>query len=53
MKSAVNYISQHALGLTSVYVRAVAAYALTLRDSGDTVASQLLDRLETLARQKG
>ncbi|XP_044053377.1 complement C5 [Siniperca chuatsi] len=53
MTSAANYISQHALGVKSVYVRAVATYALTLHDPNSMTASQLLDTLETVARQKG
>ncbi|KAK9521964.1 hypothetical protein VZT92_018466 [Zoarces viviparus] len=53
MRSAVNYISQHALGVKSVYVRAVATYALTLRDPDSMAASELLISLEKLARDKG
>ncbi|XP_031694616.1 complement C5-like [Anarrhichthys ocellatus] len=53
MRSAVNYISQHALGVKSVYVRAVATYALTLRDPDSMAASELLNSLEKLARDKG
>lgn len=53
MSSAANYISQHALGLKSVYVRAVATYALTLQDPNSLTASELLRSLEDLARQKG
>ncbi|KAM7390973.1 hypothetical protein PAMP_021696 [Pampus punctatissimus] len=53
MRLAANYISQHALGVKSVYVRAVATYALTLHDPNDMTASQLLNSLERLARQKG
>ncbi|XP_070689559.1 complement C5 [Pempheris klunzingeri] len=53
MASAASYISQHALGVKSVYVRAVATYALTLRDPNSISASQLLSTLESLARQKG
>ncbi|XP_070760148.1 complement C5 [Enoplosus armatus] len=52
MKSAAKYISQHALGVKSVYVRAVATYALTLYDSNNMIASELLSSLERLARQK-
>ncbi|XP_055367268.1 complement C5 isoform X2 [Betta splendens] len=53
MNSAANYISQHALNVRSVYVCAVATYALNLHDSSSIVASQLLSKLENLARQKG
>lgn len=53
MSSAVNYISQHATGVKSVYVRAVATYALTLRDPNSMMATELLISLEKLARQKG
>lgn len=53
MSSAADYISQHAQDAKSVYVRAVAAYALTLHDSSNMMATILLDRLEKLAREKG
>ncbi|XP_069579966.1 complement C5 isoform X1 [Brachyistius frenatus] len=53
MSSAANYISQHASGVKSVYVRAVATFALTLHDPNSMAASQLLGSLENLARQKG
>ncbi|XP_018549132.1 complement C5 [Lates calcarifer] len=53
MRSAANYISQHATGVKSVYVRAVATYALTLHDPNSMMASELLTSLENLARQKG
>ncbi|XP_041643759.1 complement C5 isoform X2 [Cheilinus undulatus] len=53
MRSAANYISQHAPGVRSVYVRAVATYALTLHDPNSMSASTLLSSLENLARQKG
>ncbi|KAL6115010.1 c5 [Pungitius sinensis] len=53
MKSAVNYISQHAQGVKSVYVRAVATFALTLHDASSQEASALLDALEKLALNKG
>ncbi|XP_078027275.1 complement C5 [Epinephelus lanceolatus] len=53
MKSAANYISQHAPGVKSVYVRAVATYALTLHDPNSMAASTLLSSLEKLARNKG
>uniref|UniRef100_A0A3Q3ILA5 NTR domain-containing protein n=1 Tax=Monopterus albus TaxID=43700 RepID=A0A3Q3ILA5_MONAL len=43
----------HAPGVKSVYVRAVATYALTLHDPNSKVVSQLLSSLEALARQKG
>uniref|UniRef100_A0A3Q4BYD7 NTR domain-containing protein n=1 Tax=Mola mola TaxID=94237 RepID=A0A3Q4BYD7_MOLML len=44
---------RHAQDAKSVYVRAVAAYALTLHDSSNMMATILLDRLEKLAREKG
>lgn len=53
MESAVNYISQHAQGVQSVYVRAVATFALTLHDPNNRMAADLLTSLESLARQKG
>ncbi|XP_068617056.1 complement C5 [Brachionichthys hirsutus] len=53
MRSAANYISQHASSLKSVYVRAVAAYALTLHDPDSFAAFSLIDTLERQARQKG
>ncbi|XP_042276163.1 complement C5 isoform X3 [Thunnus maccoyii] len=53
MKSAVAYISQHALTVKSVYVRAIATYALTLHDPNDATASHLFNGLERLAQQKG
>ncbi|XP_077942596.1 complement C5 isoform X2 [Gasterosteus aculeatus] len=53
MKSAANYISQHAQGVKSVYVRAVATFALTLRDASSQEASALLDGLEKVALNKG
>ncbi|KAF7205436.1 transcript variant X1 [Nothobranchius furzeri] len=52
-RSAANYISQHALSVRSVYVRALATYALTLQDSNSEEVSQLITSLEGLARQKG
>ncbi|XP_074495756.1 complement C5-like [Sebastes fasciatus] len=53
MSSAETYISQHAPGVKSVYVRAVATYALTLHDPNSMAASELLSSLEKLARDKG
>ncbi|XP_008299098.1 complement C5 [Stegastes partitus] len=53
MNSAANYISQHASQVKSVYVKAVATYALTLHDPNSMSASLLLGSLENLARQKG
>ncbi|XP_032372446.1 complement C5 isoform X2 [Etheostoma spectabile] len=53
MISAANYIAQHAPGVKSVYVRAVATYALTLHDPNSLAASELLSSLEKLARDKG
>ncbi|KAK1892579.1 Complement C5, partial [Dissostichus eleginoides] len=52
MRSAVNYITQHAPGVKSVYVRAVATFALTLRDASSPIASELMISLEKLARDK-
>ncbi|KAI4786582.1 hypothetical protein KUCAC02_037027 [Chaenocephalus aceratus] len=52
MMSAVNYITQHAPGIKSVYVRAVATFALTLRDASSFTASELTISLEKLARDK-
>lgn len=53
MRSAADYISQHAPAVKSVYVRAVATYALTLHDSNSMVVSQLLTSLEKVSREKG
>lgn len=53
MSAAAHYISQHAPGVKSVYVRAVATYALTLHDPNSMAASLLLNSLENLARDKG
>uniref|UniRef100_A0AAX7TRP4 Complement component 5 n=1 Tax=Astatotilapia calliptera TaxID=8154 RepID=A0AAX7TRP4_ASTCA len=53
ISSAVAYISQHALSVKSVYVRAVATYALTLHDPNSMISFQLISSLEKLARQKG
>uniref|UniRef100_A0A667XN33 Complement component 5 n=1 Tax=Myripristis murdjan TaxID=586833 RepID=A0A667XN33_9TELE len=53
MNLAADYISQHAPGVQSVYVRAVATYALTLHDPHSSTAAQLLTDMENLARQKG
>lgn len=53
MMSAVNYITQHAPRVKSVYVRAVATFALTLRDASSPIASELMISLEKLARDKG
>ncbi|XP_054867538.1 complement C5 [Amphiprion ocellaris] len=53
MNSAANYISQHASEVKSMYVKAVAAYALTLHDPNSMAASQLFGSLENVARQKG
>lgn len=53
ISSSVAYISQHALSVKSVYVRAVATYALTLHDPNSMISFQLISSLENLARQKG
>ncbi|XP_011613600.2 complement C5 isoform X1 [Takifugu rubripes] len=53
MRSAADYISQHAPGVKSVYVRAVATYALTLHDPSSMAASTLISSLENLALEKG
>ncbi|XP_041856086.1 complement C5 isoform X2 [Melanotaenia boesemani] len=50
---AADYISQHAPQVKSVYVRAVATYALTLVDSSNMAVTQLFESLEKVARQKG
>uniref|UniRef100_A0A3B5PRK1 Complement C5 n=1 Tax=Xiphophorus maculatus TaxID=8083 RepID=A0A3B5PRK1_XIPMA len=52
-RSAANYLSQHALNVRSMYVRAVATYALTLQDPSSAEAMMLLTSLEQQARQKG
>ncbi|XP_061624798.1 complement C5 isoform X1 [Phyllopteryx taeniolatus] len=53
MRSAANYISQNALTVKSVYVRALATYALTLHNPNDATSVALINSLETLAKQKG
>ncbi|XP_077418517.1 complement C5 [Vanacampus margaritifer] len=53
MRSAANYISQHAKSVKSVYVRALATYALTLYDPNHAISVALFNSLETLARQQG
>ncbi|XP_028270713.1 complement C5 [Parambassis ranga] len=53
MTAAADYISQHASGVKSVYVRAVATYALTLHDPNSAEANQLYNSLEGLAYEKG
>lgn len=52
-KSAADYVSQHALNVASVYVRAVATYALTLHNPSTMAVSDLLYSLEGLAHEKG
>nr|XP_057928105.1 complement C5 [Doryrhamphus excisus] len=52
-RSAADYISQHALHLKSVHVRALATYALTLHDPSAPTSITLIHSLETFARQKG
>uniref|UniRef100_A0A3B3X547 NTR domain-containing protein n=1 Tax=Poecilia mexicana TaxID=48701 RepID=A0A3B3X547_9TELE len=46
-------LPSHALNVKSMYVRAVATYALTLQDPSSAEATQLLTGLEQQARQKG
>ncbi|XP_077378953.1 complement C5 isoform X2 [Festucalex cinctus] len=53
MIAAANYISQHALSAKSVYVRALATYALTFHDLHHPTRAALFNSLETLAREKG
>ncbi|XP_074526548.1 complement C5 [Halichoeres trimaculatus] len=53
MASAVDYISRKALSVKSVYVRAVATYALALRGPDSAEVFSLISSLENLARQKG
>ncbi|KAM4578048.1 complement C5 [Fundulus diaphanus] len=52
-RDAANYLSQHAMAVKSMYVRALATYALTLHDRNSLEASELLTSLEQTARQKG
>ncbi|XP_011478017.1 complement C5 [Oryzias latipes] len=52
-RSAAGYLSQHARDVKSVYVRAVATYALTLHDPNSIAVSELISSLESVARQKG
>ncbi|XP_072243255.1 complement C5 [Leuresthes tenuis] len=52
-RKAADYISQHAPSAKSVYVQAIAAYALTLHNPNTIEVSQLLTNLENLAQQKG
>ncbi|XP_022623289.1 complement C5 [Seriola dumerili] len=53
MRNAANYISQHAPAVTSVHVRAMATYALTLHDPEGAVSRTLFTSLEKVVRQKG
>lgn len=55
MNSAANYITEHADALKTVYVRAVANYALTLHNSHSMTASQqsLISSLEKTSREMG
>uniref|UniRef100_A0A8P4G2F4 Complement component 5 n=1 Tax=Dicentrarchus labrax TaxID=13489 RepID=A0A8P4G2F4_DICLA len=53
MTSAADYISQHASQVKSVYVRAVATYALTLHDVYSAEASDLYNTLERESRENG
>ncbi|RVE68783.1 hypothetical protein OJAV_G00094840 [Oryzias javanicus] len=52
-RSAAAYLSRHAMNVKSIYVRAMATYALTLHDPDSTAVSDLLRSLENRARQKG
>ncbi|KAF6715641.1 Complement C5 [Oryzias melastigma] len=52
-RSAAGYLSRHAMNVKSMYVRAVATYALTLHDPDSTAVSELLRSLENRARQRG
>lgn len=53
IQSAIQYISQNTDAVKKVYVLSVAAYALTLHDSESISSNRLVDRLETLSKQKG
>ncbi|XP_046872510.1 complement C5 [Hypomesus transpacificus] len=53
LKRAADYVSQNAKGVKSVYVRAVATYALLLQDLRNPVANILYQDLEKSAREKG
>ncbi|XP_030213975.1 complement C5 isoform X26 [Gadus morhua] len=52
MTQAVLYISQHVMDVKSLYVRAVATYALTYHNIDNEMATTLFENLEGLARQK-
>ncbi|XP_056448799.1 complement C5 isoform X3 [Gadus chalcogrammus] len=52
MTQAVLYISQHVMHVKSLYVRAVATYALTYHNIDNEMATTLFENLEGLARQK-
>ncbi|XP_075323118.1 complement C5 [Odontesthes bonariensis] len=52
-RRAAAYISQHAGSVKSVYVQAMATYALTLHNPNSMEVSQLLTSLENLAQEKG
>ncbi|XP_019741202.1 complement C5 [Hippocampus comes] len=53
MRSAAKYISQHAQTVKSVYVQALATYALTLHDPNNAISVTLINSLERLAKEKG
>ncbi|XP_067088009.1 complement C5 [Osmerus mordax] len=53
LKRAADYVSQNAQGVKSIYVRAVAAYALLLQDLRNPIANILYKDLEKSSREKG
>ncbi|MED6281344.1 hypothetical protein CHARACLAT_020363, partial [Characodon lateralis] len=52
-RAATNYLTQHAMNVKSMYVRALATYALTLQDPDSLEVMELIYYLEQQARQKG
>ncbi|XP_077456042.1 complement C5 isoform X3 [Stigmatopora argus] len=53
MKAAANFISKHVLTIKSMYLRALATYALMLHDPINPTCVSLINDLEIVARQKG
>ncbi|XP_055080379.1 complement C5 [Periophthalmus magnuspinnatus] len=53
IESAMKFVHEKIRDIQKVYVLSVAVYASTLHNPGSATTSQLLTRLETLARSKG
>ncbi|XP_072289541.1 complement C5 [Eucyclogobius newberryi] len=53
IQAAIQFVHKNMASVQKVYILSVAAYALTLHDPQGLTTSNLLDRLEGLAKQKG